>query len=152
MNLRALGLSLFSLVSLSACATIVSGTSQNLSVQTVSNGASLPSVNCAVKNSGGTENVMAPGSVNVHRDSDALNIQCAKPGYQAASVDAPASVEPWFVGNILIGGLIGMMVDLTDGAASKYPDTITVPMQAAAPAAPVASAAPATGAVTVAAK
>jgi hypothetical protein len=35
-------------------------------------------------------------------------------------------------GNILFGGLIGVGVDMSTGAAYDYPALITVPMQAAA--------------------
>ena len=33
------------------------------------------------------------------------------------------------LGNIIIGGLVGLVVDMSTGAINKYPGEVTVPMQ-----------------------
>ncbi|HQT39458.1 MAG TPA: hypothetical protein PK231_08535 [Acidocella sp.] len=46
------------------------------------------------------------------------------------------------MGNILVGGLVGTAIDLNDGAAYGYPQTVSVPLQLAAASAGTPSASP----------
>ena len=41
---------------------------------------------------------------------------------------AKSGFEPWSLGNLLIGGLIGLGIDWGTGAIHKYPDAVQVPM------------------------
>jgi hypothetical protein len=77
-------------------------------------------------------NVNTPGSVTVHRSYDKLNVTCKETGYTANVVAVDSSTKGMAFGNILFGGLIGVGVDMSTGAAYDYPALITVPMQAAA--------------------
>lgn len=115
-------------LALSGCASIVGGTNQSLSVDTVSNGAEIAGAQCALANDRGTWFVTTPGTVTVHRSYDALNVKCTDTGYQPAVVTSASSTKGMAFGNILFGGLIGAGVDMSTGAAYDYPKLITVPM------------------------
>ena len=41
------------------------------------------------------------------------------PGYQTAQVPIHSTVNPWLLGNIVFGGIPGLVVDNVTGAASK---------------------------------
>ena len=109
---------------LSACATIVEGTSQTVSVNTPPADGAM----CSLTSSEGTWFLTSPGSVEVKKTKNNLDIVCKRDGFH----DAMASIEPEFqattAGNILAGGLIGIAVDAASGANYEYPSPIEVPM------------------------
>lgn len=131
-------LPLLSLVLLGGCASIVDGTNQSLSVDTISQGKELAGAQCALTNDKGTWFVATPGTVTVHRSYDAMNVKCTDAGYAPAITTSTSSTKPMAFGNILFGGLIGAGVDISTGAAYDYPKLITVPMTQA----PAATSAP----------
>lgn len=109
--------------SLSACSTIVEGTTQNVTVITDPAGAA-----CELKNTGGTIAVVnpTPGSVAVPKSADNLSVFCKKEGYQTGAGSLASSFEGMTFGNILFGGVIGVAVDAGSGAMNKYPASLTV--------------------------
>lgn len=114
------------LVLLSGCATIVSGTSQTVSISTTPGGAT-----CAVERMGapiGTA-VTTPGVVTVNKNGGPLTVRCSKPGYQTATAAAESSFNGWTFGNIILGGLIGVVVDASTGANFDYPRTMAMELQ-----------------------
>jgi hypothetical protein len=55
----------------------------------------------------------------VDRDQGAeIRIELA--GYQPLTVSVDKVFNGWFVGNIVFGGLIGMIVDIATGNVTKY--------------------------------
>ncbi len=42
-----------------------------------------------------------------------------KPGYKSATVPIDSTINPWILGNVVFGGVIGLAVDNTTGAAWK---------------------------------
>ncbi len=42
-----------------------------------------------------------------------------KPGYKTATVPINQSVNPWVIGNVVVGGVIGLAIDNATGAAWK---------------------------------
>ena len=131
------------LVQLTGCASIVTGTTQSLAVETRTyNGQEVMGANCRLTNSKGTWFVTTPGSVTIHRaTASPLAINCNKEGQQQLGV---ASIKPkskgmtW--GNLLFGGVIGVITDGVTGAAGYYPSPITVIMEAITTAAAATSA------------
>ena len=62
---------------------------------------------------------------------------CAKEGYQTATVSHAPSFGGATFGNIIAGGVIGVVVDAASGANYSYPDDIRMDLAAnPAPAAP----------------
>jgi hypothetical protein len=111
------------LLTSSACATIVDGTSQQVNVNTS------PSTRaeCTLRDTKTTYRVKAPGSVHLHKGDGPLDVHCRSES-MSGKLHVQENMDGWFVGNIIAGGIIGGAVDAASGAYQQYPDTITVPM------------------------
>ena len=93
------------------CATIVSGTTQTVSVNSNITGAQVL-LNGRVL---GT----TPFTGQIARASDSV-ILVKKDGYTSQSMSLATSIEPIFWGNILIGGTTGSSTDAATGALWRY--------------------------------
>lgn len=112
---------------LASCATIVSGTQQNIFVDT-------PHVNgaeCKLNDSknGSWYLQSTPGSVSVVKGNGPMNIVCTKTGYETAVISTDEAVSGATFANVILGGGIGIFVDAASGAAQKYPDKVIVWMK-----------------------
>jgi len=107
----------------SGCATIVKGNSQSLSVKTDPPGAA-----CELARKGKTVAVVnpTPGSTQVSKGAAALDVTCKKQGYLDATASASSSVQGWTLGNLLIGGVVGLVVDAGSGALHEYQPEISL--------------------------
>lgn len=119
-----------SVAALSGCASITSGSSQSLSVETIKDGKQLVGATCELTNDKGKWFVTTPGSVTVHRAYSDMSVKCTKEGIDPGIVTVKSSTKGIAFGNILAGGLIGAAVDMKTGAAYDYPTLITVNMGA----------------------
>ena len=108
---------------LSACATIISGVNQNVAVDSSPEGA-----DCRVLQGGLTvgEVPSTPGYVYVRKSGAPLEVACAKPGYKPAQSYQTAGFNGWVIGNVVIGGVIGVVVDFASGALHTYNSSMTV--------------------------
>jgi len=127
--LLSIGQSIVAMGLLSGCASIVDGTNQSLSVKTVSSAGDVSGAQCQLMNSKGSWFVTTPGSVTVHRAYGALKLSCKKDGYQPAVQTAQSTTKSMAFGNALFGGVVGVGVDMSTGAAYDYPELITVQMK-----------------------
>jgi hypothetical protein len=114
-------------LSLTACATIVSGTQQSLFVDTPH----VEGAQCQLKDSkaGAWYLPSTPGTVTVLKGNGPMSIVCKKGGYETGVVSVDEDVSGATFGNILLGGGIGIFVDAASGAAQKYPDQVVVWMK-----------------------
>lgn len=115
-------------MSLTGCASIVSGTSQVVSVETRIGTEPLKGATCALENSKGVFYVTTPGSVTVHRAYGDLTVKCEKDNTPPGVAIVKSNTKGMAFGNILFGGVIGAGVDVTTGAAYDYPTLISVSM------------------------
>ncbi len=109
----------------SGCATIIKGGSQEVSFQTVPEGAT---VMLNEKILGKT-----PLTTTIERKSS-QSLSFSKDGYKTLTMPMATSVNPWFFGNILIGGLFGSTTDGLSGAVHEYAPNryfITLPPESA---------------------
>jgi hypothetical protein len=109
----------------SGCASIVSGNTQTITVETPP----VTNAQCSLFN--GKERWFinsTPGSTVINRSYQELNIECQKLGYRSAAQTVHSTLKPMVLGNVLFGGLIGVGVDSIDGAAFMYPTNIQIPM------------------------
>jgi hypothetical protein len=121
---KALLVSLF-VLSMTGCASIVSGTKQPVSVTTHP----IAGATCQLENNKGTWYIPAtPGSVVVHRSYHDLKISCKKKGYKQAIKNVTSSTKGMAFGNVLFGGFVGAGVDVANGAAYDYPNEIHLPL------------------------
>jgi hypothetical protein len=146
---RALGCAL-ALQLTAACASIISGTTQDVVVET----APRPGAECTLANGHGNWTVPStPATAKIHRAYGDLLVNCTHREGDQASTSVPSKTGLPVFGNILLGGLIGITVDLVSGAAWDYPNVIKVDLtQSAGKFAPPAPSTPAppTPAATVA--
>ena len=116
---------------LPACATIVDGSSQSVTVSTDPPGAS-----CKLMRGGETLGAIAmtPGSVQISKSKNDMTVECVKPGYQTATIAKSPTFGGATFGNIIAGGVVGAVVDAASGANYTYPSEVHVAMYTATPA------------------
>jgi hypothetical protein len=127
-NTQALGLiSSCLLLALPGCATIVSGTQQSLFVDTPE----VEGATCQLNDSKGGSWYLGntPGSVSVAKGNGPMNVMCKKEKYKSASVSVEEEIAGATLGNVILGGGVGILVDAASGAAQKYPDRTIVWME-----------------------
>lgn len=114
---------LAALLSGSGCATVTSGTTQTITIET-----SPPGATCKLAREGETIGAVnpTPGSVTVGKDKDAIDISCDRDGFLSTSQTMTSSFEGWTLGNALIGGIIGIAIDAGSGAMNEYPSSIQI--------------------------
>ena len=140
MNSLKLSAMAFAVLALTGCASIIEGTSQDVTVDTPG----VDAAQCELTSERiGRQNVTTPGTVSLKRSKHDVDVICRKACYHDARATIDSGLEPWTLGNILLGGIIGLGVDAGTGALNKYDEPAHVSMQAdqacaAATAAPVA--------------
>lgn len=115
------------LFSLSGCASIFNGQTQAVSIRSEPDGASIYVTNRAgEKIHAGT----TPVTLTLKRGagyfkSEVYTVHLAKEGYAARELTVTANVNGWYIGNIVFGGLVGMLaVDPLTGAMYSFPDSV----------------------------
>lgn len=103
------------------CASIVSGTNQVISVETVTDAGKVDGANCKLQNDKGVYFVTTPGTVTVRRAYGDMNVSCEKDGHPTSVASVKSTTKAMMAGNILFGGLIGVGIDAASGAAYDYP-------------------------------
>jgi len=106
-----------------ACATVVGGTTQEVFIESEPAGAS-----CKVDRLGANVGVVnpTPGRVNVSRSKETMIVGCTRDGYDLSNEVVASSFTGATLGNILLGGVVGVVVDAASGANNKYPDRVLV--------------------------
>jgi len=114
------------LPALAGCASIVSGRSQIVTMETPD----AQEAHCQLQNHKGSWTVAAtPSPVAIRDSSSDMVIVCEKEGYERTTSTFPSGLKPWLFGNVIFGGIIGLIVDLSDGAGFEYGDKFTVAMK-----------------------
>ena len=114
------------LASLTGCASIVSGTNQVVSVETISPAGKLDGATCKLQNDKGVYYVTTPSTVKVHRAYGDMNVTCDKAGVASGVATFKSSTKGMMAGNLLFGGVIGAGVDAASGAAYDYPALLQI--------------------------
>ena len=106
-----------------ACATIANGTSQDLDVETQPDAAA-----CKIDRQGATIGMVnpTPGKTSIPRHKDNILVSCTLDGYEASNEVLASNFSGVTFGNLLLGGLVGVVIDASSGANNKYPEKITV--------------------------
>jgi hypothetical protein len=105
------------------CATVVEGNSQSITVQTE------PTAAACTLERGGT--VVAavnptPGTARIEKSTRGITVICRKDGHQEARAELDAEFQPMTLGNVIIGGLVGVVIDAASGAIAKYPGEVAL--------------------------
>jgi hypothetical protein len=97
---------------LGGCATIISGTTQNIGVSSTPPGATVTA-------EPGGHRVVAPAKMTLRRKEAPYRLSFNLEGYQPYNVTISADTNGWIFGNLIIGGIIGIIVDSSTGASNK---------------------------------
>jgi hypothetical protein len=104
------------------CAAITTGTSQAINVNSDPGEA-----DCTLTREGrqlGT--VKTPGPVKVQRESKTIQVVCRKEGYRDGETTMDARFETATLGNLILGGVVGLAVDAASGANQRYDGFVMV--------------------------
>ncbi|MGH6720136.1 MAG: hypothetical protein ACREER_12525 [Alphaproteobacteria bacterium] len=108
---------------LGACATILEGTDQSVTVVTEPPGAT-----CTLMRGGKTIGMVnpTPGSVVLDKSQDNVRVLCTKEDHEDGGATLASSFQGMTFGNLVFGGLIGVAIDAGSGAMHEYPANVTV--------------------------
>lgn len=111
------------------CASITGTENQSVSVQTHGqSGTEVVGASCELTNNKGKWFVTTPGSVNIHRSNDDMQVICKKESLENGRAAVVSDTKGSMFGNILFGGGIGAIVDHNKGTAYEYPTLIDIVM------------------------
>ena len=114
-------------VCLSGCASIFNGTTQPVVFSSAPEGAALTITNRAGE---AVHTGTTPSTVTLKRGagyfkSEAYTVNMKKDGFADASQHVDSQVSGWYVANIMLGGLLGMLiVDPASGGMYSFPDKV----------------------------
>lgn len=116
-------------VPIASCASIVTGSTDRVQLDSVPQGAHY------VTNAGHEGTTPAQISIS---DDVTLTVTCTADGYERTTVTMPPRMSGWVLGNLAFGGLIGLGLDFVSGNWRTHDDKLVVslPKLAPSPAAP----------------
>jgi hypothetical protein len=120
-------------VALSGCATLFNGQSQAITVSSAPEGAQVTVSNRAGQRVHVGE---TPVTLTLKRGagyfkSEVYTLAFSKPGFADQQITISGTTSGWYFGNILLGGLIGMLaVDPVTGAMYSLPKSVSATLQA----------------------
>lgn len=108
---------------LSGCATILSGRTQTITVNS-----NPPGARCELVREGNVVGSVesTPGAVTLVKTKHDIDVVCKKGGFVEAKEFAKSGTEGSVFGNIILGGGIGWAIDSAAGTDNKYPEVVTV--------------------------
>lgn len=98
-----------------SCGSIMHGTRQEVSFQSSPDGALVEISDAMGVSYGSCE---TPCTLDLKRKKE-YHVNISKAGYESADFVIERKTSGWIWGNILLGGVIGLVIDLTNGAAYK---------------------------------
>ena len=111
------------------CATVIDGSTDVVSIN--ANGCEFDksTVHCELENNDGLVHATAPGSAVISKSSSALAIRCESSEGSTGNTMVESSYSKKNLGNIILGGGVGIVVDAVSGAMWHYPQAVNVPMR-----------------------
>jgi hypothetical protein len=128
------GAGLVLLAATGGCASITNGTSQSINVNSDPGEA-----DCTLTRDGRElATVKTPAPVKVKRESRTIQVVCKKEGFRDGETTMDARFETATLGNLILGGVVGLAVDAASGAYQRYDGFVMVHLTPSSPAAAVA--------------
>ena len=111
------------------CASVVHQTTQQVPVKSDPPGAAVTVACGDVYND---PKLTTPTTVTLHRKPDICTLKLSKENYQEKELTFTKAVSGWYWGNILIGGIVGLIVDAANGAMfDRRPKDVDVKLEPA---------------------
>ncbi|MBI1953816.1 MAG: hypothetical protein HYS41_06820 [Candidatus Omnitrophica bacterium] len=105
---------------LAGCASIIHGSQQSVRVMSSPSGA-------VVRVNLNSMATTTPGVLSLNRKEVGYVLTFEKQGYKPVEVSLRRTVDGWLFGNILFGGIVGIVIDFASGSAYKLtPDEVTM--------------------------
>lgn len=118
-----------SLTLLSGCASVTHNSAQIIQVETkLANGEAVDGANCSLSNEEKTYEITTPGSLEIDRSGTDLEVTCKHPGFPDAKASVVSRANAGMYGNIILGGVIGAVIDHNTGKAYNYPTWLQLVM------------------------
>jgi len=110
---------------MTGCATLFKGADDTVNVSVTD----CQPAKCVASNTKGQYPIASvPGPVLVQKTKAPLVISCESPAGEKAATSLESGTEGWVWGNILIGGLIGLVIDMSTDSIHNYDDEAVVPL------------------------
>ncbi len=109
---------------LANCASVVSDDDTMTSIETVPKVAS-----CELNGNDFVQVVDTPTSLELPAKAAPITLTCSADGYLPTTEDMDTAADGWILGNILLGGVVGIAIDAARGAGQKYPPRVTVVLE-----------------------
>jgi hypothetical protein len=123
MRLPSALLTLFLLIALNGCATIMHGTTQDIDIKTDPAGADLLV--------DGREHFTSPATITMKRKDD-HTLEISLQGYKSEKIDLKGTISAAVLGDFLAGGAIGYGIDAATGAQRRLvPESVDVRLRPA---------------------
>jgi len=122
-------------LALSGCASIFNGKTQAVVVTSVPDGATASVTNRAGEkvHTGTTPVTLTLNRGAGYFKSETYTVTLTKEGFATKQLILTGSLSGWYIGNILFGGLIGMLaVDPVTGAMYTFPESVSGTLESAA--------------------
>lgn len=112
----------------SGCATIATGTDQGVRVVTEKN---IDGASCILVDSKGHRAFLprTPGTTYLPRGDGPATVTCRKADFKTTTVQINEGMAGATLGNVILGGAIGIVMDAASGAAQRYPDQVFIWME-----------------------
>ncbi|MBD3330048.1 hypothetical protein GF354_00790 [Candidatus Peregrinibacteria bacterium] len=97
-----------------ACASMMHGSKQSVNISSFPNEAKV-----TITTPDGIQYSYTPSVVELKRKYSEVSIFFEKEGYKPVEVNLNRETDGWIWGNLALGGIIGLVVDFSNGAAYK---------------------------------
>lgn len=113
------------LLFLTGCASVVTDKTQPIKVETITeSGEKITNAKCELQNDRGAYEVETPKTVFVRKSAGNLIVTCNTSNYPQADATLISRTGGAVFGNIILGGVIGAVVDTASGIAYNYPEWV----------------------------
>ncbi|HXE49183.1 MAG TPA: hypothetical protein VN663_12485 [Ramlibacter sp.] len=111
------------------CASVSGGNTQKMYVQAqAQDGKPVDGADCSLSNDKGTWRIRSPGDTSITRSNKRMEVKCDKSPLPQGVVSVESATRGAMFGNIIVGGVVGAVIDHSSGAAYEYPEVIKVVM------------------------
>jgi len=124
------------LFGLAGCASIFNGQTQPVTIHSAPDGAAVSVTNRAGEriHSGSTPVTLTLKRGAGYFKSETYTVVLTKEGFANRELTITSTVSGWYIGNLLFGGIIGMLaIDPATGAMYTFPESVTGTLEAQAP-------------------
>jgi hypothetical protein len=109
------------------CASVISGDMQAVTIATYDpSGTPIAGVDCKLSNNNGAWQVRSPGTVNVRKSAQELLVRCEMEDNPPGVTKVASSANAAIFGNVVFGGVVGVIVDQSTGSGYDYPTHVRV--------------------------